>query len=156
MKLSTLCYIEHNNQYLMLYRNKKKIDVNKGKWIGVGGHFEKNESPDDCLLREVKEETNLTLLNYTLRGLITFIYNNDEEELIFLYTADEFDGTLIECNEGELKWIDKSEILNLNLWEGDRIFHKLLNKNIPVFSLKLVYNNDNLIEAVLDNKKLSL
>lgn len=156
MKLSTLCYIECDNKYLMLYRNKKKQDVNKGKWIGVGGHFERGESPDDCLLREVKEETNLTLLNYSLRGIITFIYNNDEEELIFLYTSDRFEGSLSQCSEGELKWVDKQDIPSLSLWAGDRIFLKLLNEDIGVFSLKLVYNNDELINAALNNKMLSV
>lgn len=151
MKLTTLCYIEQNNKYLMLYRNKKRNDVNKGKWIGVGGHFQKGESPDDCLLREVKEETGLTLESYRLRGIITFVYNDNEAEYIFLYTADRFRGELIQCSEGVLKWIDKSEIKDLSLWEGDRIFLDLLNSDEAIFSLKLIYNNDDLIEAIIDN-----
>lgn len=156
MELTTLCYIEQDNKYLMLYRNKKENDINKGKWIGVGGHFENGESPDDCLLREVREETGLTLKDYRLRGIITFIFNENEAEYMFLYTAHKFDGILRECNEGILKWIDKSEIKNLNLWTGDMIFLDLLDKDIPVFSLKLEYNNDELINAVLNNEKLSL
>lgn len=149
MKLTTLCYIEQNEKYLMLYRNKKKNDINKGKWIGVGGHFEQNESPDDCLLREVYEETGLHLESYRLRGVITFIYNKDFCEYMFLYTADKFSGDLTKCNEGELKWIDRSEVLNLNLWEGDKIFLELLNKSTGLFSLKLEYDNDNLINSEL-------
>lgn len=146
MKLTTLCYIEQNNKYLMLYRNKKENDINKGKWIGVGGHFEKGESPEDCLLREVKEETGLILKSYKLRGIITFIYNQNDAEYMFLYTADEYEGNIIQCNEGELKWIDKNHVLSLNLWEGDKIFLDLLNKTDKVFSLKLIYKDDILKE----------
>lgn len=156
MKLTTLCYIEQNNKYLMLYRNKKNNDINKDKWIGVGGHFERGESPDDCLLREVREETGLILEGYSLRGIITFVYNDNEAEYMFLYTADRFKGEIIQCNEGMLKWIDKSEINNLSLWKGDKIFLDLLNSDTPMFSLKLVYNNDDLKEAILDNQRLSL
>ncbi|MGN1319135.1 MAG: NUDIX hydrolase [Lachnospirales bacterium] len=147
VNLTTLCYIEKDNKYLMLYRNKKKNDINEGKWIGVGGHFEKGESPDDCLLREVYEETGLHLTSYKLRGIITFIYNKDFCEYMFLYTADKFKGEILPCNEGELKWIDKDKINDLSLWEGDRIFLDLLNKNTPVFSLKLEYENDKLINV---------
>ncbi len=151
MELTTLCYIEQNNKYLMLYRNKKENDINKGKWIGIGGHFEKNESPEDCLLREVKEETGLTLENYKLRGIITFVYNENDTEYMFLYTAKANCNTdnIKSCNEGELKWIDKSDVMSLNLWEGDRIFLDLLNKDTDVFSLKLVYNNDKLVNYII-------
>ena len=156
-KLTTLCYIEKDNKYLMLHRVKKKEDINKGKWIGVGGHFEKMESPDDCLLREVKEETGLNLTSYRARGIITFIYGSDIVEYMHLYTANGFEGNLIECNEGVLKWVNKEDVFNLELWEGDRIFLKFLLEEREFFSLKLVYNTeDKLISAVLDGKKIIL
>lgn len=157
MKLTTLCYIEKNGAYLMLHRVKKDKDVNKGKWIGVGGKFEAGESPDDCLLREVHEETGLTLTNWHYRGIITFCYNDNDAEYMHLYTATDFTGTLAEdCREGVLRWVPKSEIPTLSLWQGDRIFLKLLAENHPPFSLKLVYHNDDLLEAILDGKPLSL
>lgn len=108
MKITTLCYIEHDEQYLMLHRIKKENDINEGKWIGVGGHAENGESPEECLLREVKEETGLTLTSYRFRALITFISDKQEPELMCLFTADEFSGKLITCNEGDLKWVDKT------------------------------------------------
>lgn len=145
MKLSTLCYIEKEDKYLMLHRIYKKNDINKGKWIGVGGKFENDESPEECLLREVREETGLTLTSYNLKGIITFIANNYPTEYIFLYTASEFTGELTKCDEGELKWIPKGEIFDLNLWEGDKIFLKLLYENAPLFSLKLKYEGDDLV-----------
>ena len=120
MKLTTLCYIEKDEKYLMIHRIKKKHDVNKDKWIGIGGKFERGESPEDCILRETKEETGLTLTDYRLRGVLTFVYNDDDEEMeyIFLYTADGFAGELAECNEGTLEWVPKTQIDRLNLWEG--------------------------------------
>ena len=120
MKLTTLCYIEKDEKYLMIHRIKKKHDVNKDKWIGIGGHFEEGESPEECLLREAKEETGLTLTSYRLRGVLTFVYNDDDAEMeyIFLYTADGFAGELAECNEGTLEWVPKTQIDRLNLWEG--------------------------------------
>lgn len=145
LKCTTLCYIEKDDKYLMLYRNKKKIDVNKGKWIGVGGHFLDNENAEDCLLREVKEETGLELLNYTLRGKLTF-YIDDIIEDSYLYTADKFTGELIDCDEGILKWIAKKDILNLNLWKGDYLFMNKLLNNEPYFEMILVYKNDKLIK----------
>jgi 8-oxo-dGTP diphosphatase len=154
MGLTTLCYIEKDDSYLMLHRIKKKIDVNKGKWIGVGGHFEKDESPDECLLREVKEETGLKLLSYKCRGLVTFISDEWESEYMFLYTADKFEGEMIACNEGELKWVKKEDVLSLNLWEGDKIFLKLLEEREDYFSLKLMYQGDNLVKAVLDGENV--
>lgn len=156
MKLTTLCYIEQNQAYLMLHRISKKHDVNKGKWIGVGGHFEQGESPEECLLREVKEETGLTLTRYRFRGLLTFLSNGWEGEYICLYTADGFEGNLTACNEGELKWIHKSEVEGLNLWEGDRIFLRLLLEDRPFFSLKLEYEGDHLVRAVLDGQNLEM
>lgn len=157
MKLTTLCYIEKNNYYLMLHRTKKKNDVNAGKWIGVGGKFEPGESPDDCLCREVFEETGLTLTSYHYRGIITFIYNEHEAEYMHLYTANGFTGTLTDqCHEGELKWIHKADIPSLSLWQGDRIFLKLLADNMPAFSLKLVYQNDTLLAAILNGQTIPL
>ena len=157
MKLTTLCYIEKDEKYLMIHRIKKKHDVNKDKWIGIGGKFERGESPD-CILRETKEETGLTLTDYRLRGVLTFVYNDDDEEMeyIFLYTADGSAGELAECNEGTLEWVPKTQIDRLNLWEGDRIFHYLLDEDAPFFSLKLRYQDDLLKEAVLDGKPLEL
>ncbi len=150
--LTTLCYIEKNNKYLMLHRTIKKNDINKNKWIGIGGHFEQGESPEDCLLREVKEETGLSLLSYQFRGIVTFISDNDPAEYMCLYTADKFKGIQTACNEGVLEWIEKKEILQLNLWKGDKIFLKLLSKEVPFFSLKLMYKKECLISAVLNGK----
>ena len=148
MKNSVLCYIEKNEKYLMLYRNKKKNDANGGKWIGVGGKIEENESPDEALIREVKEETGLTLTSYRFRGIVTFVSDTWEGEYMYLYTADEFEGELIECDEGELSWIDKKAVLDLPTWEGDRVFlTKLIdNKPEPMF-IKLIYKGDNLISV---------
>lgn len=155
MKLSTLCYIEKDGQYLMLHRTVKKNDVNKDKWIGVGGHFEHQESPEECLLREVKEETGYTLESWKYRGIVTFVYGEDIVEYMSLYTADRFSGEEIPCDEGELEWVDKEKIMDLNLWDGDKIFLKLLAEEYPFFSLKLVYDtNDVLIYAALDGKEL--
>ena len=153
--LTTLCYVEKDGCYLMMHRISKKNDVNKDKWIGIGGHFLQNESPEECLLREAKEETGLTLTNYRLRGIVTFVCDlQDEAEYMHLFTSDEFEGELIDCNEGTLEWVPKHEIYNLNLWEGDKIFHKLLDENAPFFLLKLVYTGDTLVEAILDGKKI--
>ena len=152
MKNTTLCYIEHQNSYLMLHRVKKKVDVNKGKWIGVGGHCEEKESPDECVVREVKEETGLTLRNCHARGLVTFISDLWEMEYMHLFTADRFEGELIECNEGTLAWISMEDIFSLPLWEGDKIFLELLARDVPYFHLKLEYRGDLLIRATLDGK----
>ena len=146
MIVSTLCYIEKEDSYLMLHRIKKEHDVNEGKWIGVGGKIISGEAPEECLLREVKEETGLTLSSYKLRGVITFASEGWEDEIIFLYTSDEFSGELSDCNEGELKWIQKEDLFSLNLWEGDKIFLKLLFDDAPFFSLKLSYKGDELVE----------
>lgn len=157
MFLTTLCYIEKDGCYLMLHRNKKEHDVNEGKWIGVGGKFEADESPDECLLREVFEETGLYLTEYTFRGIVTFISEGWESEYMFLYTAGAFEGELRgtdAAGEGELAWIRKDKILDLNLWPGDRIFHRLIFEDHPVFSLKLSYIGNDLKEAVLDGAPL--
>ena len=154
MGLTTLCYLEKDDRYLMLHRIKKEVDVNKDKWIGVGGHFEKDETPEECLLREVKEETGLTLTSWRFRGLVTFLSDAWETEYMCLYTAGGFEGDMITCDEGTLEWVKKSELERLNLWEGDKIFLKLLQENAPFFSLKLAYKGDVLTEAVLDGKRL--
>ena len=154
-KLTTLCYIDNENQYLMLHRIRKKNDVNHDKWIGVGGKFERGESPEECLLREVKEETGYTLTSWKYRGIITFVYGEDIVEYMSLYTADKYEGTQIDCDEGVLEWVDKDKISELNLWEGDRIFFRLLDERDDFFSLKLVYNTEDVLQqAVLDGKKL--
>ena len=155
-KLSTLCYIEKDDKYLMLHRTVKENDVNKDKWIGVGGHFEYGESPEECLLREVKEETGYTLTSWAYRGIVTFVYGEDVVEYMSLYTADGFEGEPIDCDEGELEWVEKSKIETLKLWEGDKIFFDLLERD-GFFSLKLVYNIEDILKsAVLDGKPLPL
>lgn len=152
--MCTLCYIEQDDKYLMLHRVKKKNDVNRDKWIGVGGHMEEGESPEDCLLREVLEETGLTLTSYRFRGLVTFVLLGVETEYMCLYTADKFTGEMIECEEGNLEWVAKSEIENLPIWEGDKVFFRLLDEEAPFFSLKLVYDGDRLVEKILNGKEL--
>lgn len=146
MKNTTLCYIEKDGKYLMLFRNKKKNDENQGKWIGVGGKFEQGESPEDCLCREVYEETGLTLTDYSYRGVITFVSDEWGTEYMHLFTATGFTGELKNCDEGELRWIPKEEVLNLNLWEGDRGFLKLLYEDSGFFTMKLTYNGEELVE----------
>ena len=152
--LTTLCYIEKDDKYLMLHRVKKEIDCNKDKWIGVGGKFEVGETPEECLLREVKEETGLILTSYRFRGIITFISDEWGVEYMHLFTADAYEGELPEqdmadCDEGELVWVPKSEIESLNLWEGDKIFLRLLDERDEFFSLKLRYEGNSLVESVL-------
>lgn len=157
VSLSTLCYIEKDGKYLMLHRTVKKNDVNKDKWIGVGGHFELDESPEDCLLREVWEETGYTLTSYRYRGLVTFVSGNGVTEYMSLFTADGFEGEPIPCNEGVLEWVDIEQVWKLNLWEGDKIFFRLLDEDYPFFSLKLVYNGqDKLVDAVLNGQPMEL
>ncbi len=148
MKLTTLCYIENDHgEYLMLHRTKKQNDLNAGKWIGVGGKFEADETPEECLLREVYEETGLTLTRYRFRGIVTFLSNEWEGEYMHLFTADKYEGTLCDCNEGELAWVPKNDVLKLNLWEGDHIFLRELLKNDRFFSLKLSYTGDVLTDS---------
>ncbi len=176
---TTLCYIEKDDKYLMLHRVKKENDANHDKWIGVGGKFESGESPEECLLREVKEETGLTLTKYRLRGIVTFVSDEWEGEYMYLFTATEYEGEItesepeigyemklecktendlilndevafyIECDEGNLVWVPKSELFNLNLWEGDKIFLKLLDEDNGFFSLKLCYEGEKLVETKL-------
>ena len=145
--LTTLCYIEQDGKYLMMHRVKKAHDINHDKWIGVGGHFEPDETPEECLLREVKEETGLVLTAYRLRGLVTFLSDVCEPELMCVFTADAFDGEMIECDEGELAWVEKSDVLALPTWEGDRVFlERLLSGDERFFSIKLRYEGDKLVE----------
>lgn len=151
MKMTTLCYIENNDCYLMLHRTKKKKDVNKDKWIGVGGHAEGNETPQECLLREVKEETGLLLTSYKFRGLITFISDEYEVEMMCLFTADGYTGELITCDEGELEWVKKSDVPQLPTWEGDAQFLKLLLEDEKrFFAMKLRYEGERLVEKSVE------
>ncbi len=153
--LTTLCYLEQDGKYLMMHRVSKEKDVNHGKWIGVGGHFEEGESPEDCLLREVKEETGLTLTSWRFRGIVTFSSAGWGTEYMCLYTADGFWGELMpDGREGLLEWVPKEALEELNLWEGDKIFLRLLKEEKPFFSLKLSYEGDDLVEAVLDGVNL--
>jgi 8-oxo-dGTP diphosphatase len=153
MKLTTLCYIEKDGKYLMLHRTKKKNDLNEGKWVGVGGKFEEGESPEECLLRETFEETGFKLTSFRLRGIVTFVSDKWDDECMFLYTADAFEGEMLECNEGDLQWIDKSEVKNLKMWEGDIIFFNLMEETDDFFSLKLVYDGDALTESRVQRYK---
>lgn len=150
---TTLCYVTRGDQVLMLHRVKKKNDINKDKWIGIGGKFEGEESPDECLLREAREETGLTLTSWKCRGVVTFLCDGIGEHM-YLFTADGFEGELTECSEGELQWVDREFLDALPKWEGDQIFLDLLWKDAPFFLLKLRYQGDKLVEAVLDGKKI--
>ena len=149
---STLCYVTRGNDVLMLHRVKKKNDINKDKWIGIGGKFEENESPDQCLLREAKEETGLTLTSWRCRGVVTFLNTNCDGEYMYLFTADGFEGELKTCDEGVLQWVKRDFLDTLPQWEGDKIFLDLLWQDAPFFLLKLRYEGDKLVEAVLDGK----
>ena len=155
--LSTLCYMERDGKYLMLHRTVKKNDVNKDKWIGVGGHFETDESPEECLLREVREETGYTLTSYRFRGIVTFVSGNGVTEYMSLFTADGFEGEPVPCDEGELAWVDIDDVWSLNIWEGDKIFFRLMDEREQFFSLKLVYDGyDKLVSASLDGRPMEL
>ena len=152
---STLCYLERGDGYLMLHRVKKAHDLNRDKWIGVGGKFQEGESPEDCILRETWEETGLTLTEYRYRGLVTFVPDQAPTEYMHLFTATGWTGSPHPCDEGELAWIEKAALLRLPMWEGDKIFLDLLDRDVPFFSLKLRYEGDRLTQAVLNGKKLS-
>lgn len=156
MKNTTLCYIERDGAYLMLHRVKKEHDENRDKWIGVGGKFEDKESPEDCLLREVREETGLALTRYAYRGIVTFVSDLWPTEYMHLFTADGFTGDLRPCDEGDLEWVPKERIADLPLWAGDKIFLRLLTEDVPFFSLKLCYEGERLVQAVLDGRALPL
>ncbi len=151
-----LCYIEKEGKYLMLHRVKKENDLNHDKWVGIGGKFEKGETPEEACLRESFEETGLTLKNLSYRGLVTFVSDEWGTEYMHLFHSNSFEGNLKECDEGNLEWVKKSDVYNLPLWAGDKIFLKLLEKDIPFFSLKLVYEGEKLIKAVLNRENLNL
>jgi len=151
---TTLCYITRGDEVLMLHRIKKKNDLNQDKWIGIGGKFENDESPDECLLREAKEETGLTLTSWRCRGVVTFLSDRWPGEHMYLFTADGFEGQLRDCDEGELRWVKREFLDALPQWEGDKIFLDLLWQDAPFFLLKLRYEGEKLAEAVLDGKKL--
>ena len=146
MILSSLCYIEKDDKYLMLHRTKKKNDINKDKWLGIGGKFEEGESPEECIVREVMEETGLKLNSYQLRTIVTYVSTNWETEYMYLFTSDDFTGELIECNEGDLQWIDKKEVTKLNTWEGDKIFVEKIQNDSNFFTVKFEYDGDKLIK----------
>lgn len=154
-RVTTLCYLEKDGMYLMLHRVSKENDENKDKWIGVGGHVKRGESPEECLVREVREETGLTLISYRFRGLVTFVSDVWGTEYMCLYTADRWTGEERECDEGVLQWVEKEKVQTLPVWEGDKIFFGLLKDEAPFFSLKLRYEGDRLVEAVLDGKVLA-
>ena len=152
---TTLCHIEKDGKYLMLHRVKKENDLNHDKWVGIGGKFEEKESPEDCNLREVLEETGLTLHSARYCGIVTFVSDRYETEWMHLFYSDDFSGTLLECDEGTLEWVDKQAVYDLPIWEGDKIFLRLIEEGAPFFSLKLEYIGDTLVNAVLNGKKWS-
>ena len=160
MKLTSLCYLEEDGRYLLLHRTKKAGDENAGKWIGVGGKFLPGESPEECLLREVKEETGLLLARWRFRGLVTFVALDGRGELewgeyMHLFTADRWQGQLTSCDEGELAWVEKEDLPRLPMWAGDRVFLALLAQDRPFFSLKLVYQGEELRQVRLDGRDVS-
>ena len=155
MLLSSLCYLEREGELLLLHRVKKAADPNQGKWIGVGGKFEEGESPEECAVREVRVETGLTMLEPELRGIVTFVNDRYPTEYMFLFTCSRFSGELAaDCPEGVLRWVKKEEALSLPMWEGDRVFFRLLREGRPFFSLKLVYSGDRFDRAVVDGKEI--
>ena len=156
MRNTTLVHLERDGKYLMLHRVKKERDENRDKWVGIGGKFEEGESPEDCALREVYEETGLTLERYAYRGIVTFVSDEWGTEYMHLFHSTDFIGSLRDCDEGVLEWVDKRALLSLPIWEGDKIFLRLLDTDRPFFSLKLRYQGDRLVEAVLDGRALPL
>lgn len=154
MRNTTLCHIEKDGKYLMLHRVKKENDLNKDKWVGIGGKFEDRESPEECNIREVYEETGLTLKSARYCGIVTFVSDKWETEYMHIFHSDSFSGEVRECDEGVLEWVDKKELLELPLWEGDKIFLRLIDEKSPFFSLKLVYEGEKLTAAVLNGEKI--
>ena len=146
VELNGVCYIEKDNKYLMLHRTKKKNDINKDKWLGIGGKFEEGESPEECIVREVTEETGLKLNSYKLRTIVTYVSTNWETEYMYVFTSNDFTGDLIECDEGDLQWIDKIEVTKLNTWEGDKIFVEKLQNDSRFFTVKFEYDGDKLVK----------
>lgn len=157
MRNTTLCYLERDGCYLMLHRIKKENDLNRDKWIGIGGKFEEGESPENCLLREVREETGLTLGSWRYCGIVTFVSDEWGTEYMHLFHSEVFHGSLRECDEGSLEWIEKSALASLpDLWEGDRIFLRMMENNEPFFSLKLCYRGDLLTGAELNGRVMEI
>ena len=154
MKETTLCYIKKDNKYLMLHRIKKVNDVNKDKWIGIGGRIEEGETPEQCILREAKEETGLTLTSFDYRGIVRFRSDEYEAEDMHLFTADSFEGELIECNEGVLEWIDRDKLYELPMWEGDKLFLGLIQTDAKFFDMVLQYKGSKLVSASVNNERL--
>lgn len=152
MKNTTLCYIEQNGCYLMLHRVKKENDLNRDKWVGIGGKFEEDESPEECLLRETREETGLRLTDYRLCGVVTFVSDRWEGEYMWLYHATGFEGTLKDCDEGTLEWVPIRDVAKLPQWAGDRFFFEKMQQNVPFFTMKLRYEGETLAEAVLNGR----
>lgn len=153
---TTLCYLERGDEYLMLHRVKKENDLNRDKWVGVGGKFEDGESPEECLLRETREETGLILTEYRYRGLVTFVSDRWPTEYMHLFIATGWTGEQIVCNEGDLEWIRKKDLRALPMWKGDVLFLDLLERDAPFFSLKLRYEGENLAQAALNGRKLEV
>ena len=153
---TTLIYIERDGEYLMLHRTKKENDCNRDKWIGIGGKFERGESPEECMLREAKEETGLMLTSWRYRGIVTFVSDRWPAEQMHLFTARGWTGQLTECDEGQLEWLPRDKLFALPMWAGDRIFLELLWQDAPFFSLKLVYAGEKLQSATLNGRPLSL
>ena len=154
MRNTTLCHIEKDGKYLMLHRVKKQNDLNHDKWVGIGGKFEDKESPEECVLREVKEETGLSLNSHSYCGIVTFVSDIWETEYMHIFHSDDFSGTVKECDEGNLEWVEIKKLYDLPIWEGDKIFFKLIEEKTPFFSLKLEYQGDRLINAVLNGEKI--
>ena len=154
MRNTTLCHIEKDGCYLMLHRIKKENDLNRDKWVGIGGKFEDGESPEECNNREVLEETGLTLNSARYCGIVTFVSDKWETEYMHIFHSDDFSGTVKDCDEGVLEWIKKENLYTLPIWEGDKIFLRLIEENAPFFSLKLVYEGDRLVYSVLNGEKL--
>ena len=154
MRNTSLCDIAKDGKYLMLHRVKKENDLNHDKWVGIGGKFEDKESPEECNLREVKEETGLTLNSYRYCGIVTFVSDKWETEYMHIFHSADFSGEVCDCDEGNLEWVEKQRLYTLPIWEGDKIFLRLIEKNVPFFSLKLEYAGDKLVNAVLNGKKL--
>lgn len=154
MQNTTLCHIEKDGKYLMLHRVKKKNDLNQDKWVGIGGKFTDKESPEECNAREVAEETGLTLNSCRYCGIVTFVSDKWETEYMHIFHSDDFSGTVTDCDEGVLEWVDKQVLYDLPIWEGDKIFLRLIEQKVPFFSLKLEYVGEKLVNAVLDGKRL--
>lgn len=153
MILSTLCYIEKDGQYLMLHRTKKQNDLNKDKWLGIGGKFEEGESPEECIVRETREETGLILKSYKLRCIVTYVSTNWENEYMYVFTSKDFEGEMIECNEGDLQWVDKDKVVDLNTWEGDKIFLEKIQNSDGFFTVKFEYDGEKLLRYDVNDYK---